>query len=93
MDTLLQFLGYIETSKGRNGMVRISADAPGEIAASFIRAVMRREAQLLRADADQIDIDRGESRTHERRRADAFVDVITSIDAALKYFPPSQASD
>jgi hypothetical protein len=88
--TLLQFLGSIQTSQGRNGMVRVSADAPGDIAAAFKRAVMRREAQLLRADADEIDVGHGETRTHEQRRADAFVDVITGISAALKYFPPSQ---
>ena len=93
VETLRQFLGYIKTSQGRNGMVRLSADAPGDIAAPFIRAVMRREAQLLRADADQIDVGHGESRTHEQRRADAFVDLGAGIDAALNYFPPSQGSE
>jgi len=93
VETLRQFLGYIKTSQGRNGMVRLSADAPGDIAAPFIRAVMRRQAQLLRADADQIDVGHGESRTHEQRRADAFVDLGAGIDAALNYFPPSQGSE
>jgi Domain of unknown function (DUF222) len=93
VDTLLQFLGSIKTSKERDGMVRVSADAPIGVAAAFKRAVMRREAQLLRADADQVDIGRDESRTHEQRRADAFVDVVTSIEAALKYFPSSQTTD
>lgn len=87
VDTLRRFLGYIKTTKGRNGMTRISADVPADIAAPFIRAVMRREAHLLWADADQVATDRGESRTHEQRRADAFVDVVTGIGAALNYFP------
>jgi len=91
VETLHRFLGYIKTAKGSNGMVRVSAEAPAEIAAPFVRALMRREAQLLRADADEVDIDRGESRTHEQRRADAFVDVVTGVGAALNYFPSQRS--
>ena len=46
---------------------------------------MRREAQLLREDADEMIANISEPRTHDQRRADAFVDLITEIRAADVY--------
>jgi hypothetical protein len=88
LDVLIQIFRYLEFSPHRNGTVRLAAEGiPNEIAAPFFRALMRREARLLREDADEMSGGLIESRTHAQRRADAFVDLVLSIDAASRYFP------
>ena len=84
-DALAQFFPYFELKRSRDGMFNISAEAiPNEVAAPFLRALMRREARLLKEDADNVT-DAQVPRTPDQRRADAFVDLITSIAAASRY--------
>jgi hypothetical protein len=86
LDALIQIFSYLHTSKKRNGVVNVTGeDIPAAVVAPFWRALMRREARLLREDADAMGDQIREPRTAEQRRADAFVDLITSIDAAERY--------
>lgn len=86
LDTLLQFLPYVKTSKGLGGLVRVTAeDVPNKVIAPFTRALMRMEAKLLRQDADQVDEGCAEPRTADERRADAFVELIMNMSAANNY--------
>lgn len=85
LDDLLRFLPYLKTRKTKSGMVKVNAEVPNEVMAPFLRALMRREARLLREDADILETDVIEPRTQVQRRADAFVDLVTSVSAAAKY--------
>jgi hypothetical protein len=67
-------------------MVNVTGEnIPAAVIGPFWRALMRREARLLREDADEMGDEISEPRTPEQRRADAFLDLITSIDAAGRY--------
>lgn len=70
---LLRALSYVETESGPDGSYIVNGDLPPEVAPPFIRAIMRIEAELLLHDARQVTVDRGEPRTPEERRADAFL--------------------
>jgi hypothetical protein len=72
-DDLLRALSYVETESGPDGSYIVNGDLPPEVAPPFIRAIMRIEAELLLHDALQVTVDRGEPRTPEERRADAFL--------------------
>lgn len=86
LDALIRIFAYLKTSRKRNGMVNVTGDdIPAAVLAPFWRALMRREARLLMEDADAMADQVREPRTPEQRRADAFVDLITSIDAAERY--------
>lgn len=52
--------------------------------APFLHALMRREARLLREDADRVAEDAMEPRTSEQRRLDALVDLVTSISSVSR---------
>ena len=56
-----------------DGMTRIETRMPNARMGVLLRALMRVEAELLLADADQVDASAVEPRTAEQRRADAFV--------------------
>jgi hypothetical protein len=93
LDDLIRIFPYLKTSKKRNGMVNVTGEGiPTAVVAPFWRALMRREARLLEEDADAMDDQIREPRTAEQRRADAFVDLITSIDAAERYQAGSDRS-
>jgi hypothetical protein len=70
---LLHALTYVSTESGPDGSYIVNGDLPPEVAPPFIRAIMRIEAELLLHDAEQVTVDRGEPRTPEERRADAFL--------------------
>ncbi|MBY8863693.1 hypothetical protein K7711_45015 [Nocardia sp. CA2R105] len=70
---LLRALSYVETESGPDGSYIVNGDLPPDVAPPFIRAIMRIEAELLLHDARQVTVDRGEPRTPEERRADAFL--------------------
>ena len=71
LEILLQCLSYMKTEKQRNGMYKVGADRiPAEVGVPFIRALMRREAELLGEDADEL-VGSVKLRTHDQRRADA----------------------
>ncbi len=94
LETLLQIIPYFKTTKTRAGTVNVSAErVPFEVVAPFLRALMRREARLLIEDADLVTENADEPRTTDQRRADAFVDVITSLSAASRYHYGSYLSD
>jgi hypothetical protein len=86
VDALVEIFPYIEAQRDGKGMVNVSAHGvPCAVMAPFLRALMRREARLLREDADQVDETAFEPRTYENRRLDAFVDLVFSIAAARRY--------
>ena len=85
VDSLLQILPYLRTRKTRSGRMNVSANVPFEVMAPFMRALMRREARLLIIDAGQVADDAPEPRSSDQRRADAFVDVLTSLIATTRY--------
>lgn len=86
VDALIEIFPYIKTSRDGKGMMNMSVhDVPFAVMAPFIRALMRREARLLREDADLVDEAAKEPRTDDQRRLDAFVDLVASIAAARKY--------
>lgn len=88
LGVLIRMVRYLEASRDRNGRVRISAeDIPDEIVTPFFRALMRQEARLLREEADQVHEDATEVRSHAQRRADAFVALLSNINAACCYLP------
>ncbi|MEV5648416.1 hypothetical protein AB0L57_09215 [Nocardia sp. NPDC052254] len=70
---LLRALSYVETEDGEDGSYIVNGDLPPEVAPPFIRAIMRIEAELLLHDAEQVTVERGEPRSPEERRTDAFV--------------------
>jgi hypothetical protein len=79
LEILLQFLPYLKTEKQRNGMLKVGADqVPDVVGVPFLRALMRREAELLHEDTDEL-VGLGEPRTDDQRRADAFVDLIMRV--------------
>lgn len=86
VETLKQFISYIEIEKKRSGDYEIHFETPAEVAAPFLRALTRREAQLLKEDAGLVTASTMEPRTPEQRKADAFVDVVMSVTAAKRYF-------
>jgi hypothetical protein len=80
LDVLVQLFPYIELQESRNGLYKVEAsNVPKELLAPFWRALMRREAKLLLADADEVVDDFVEPRTHDERRADAFGELIRTI--------------
>lgn len=86
LETLLQMLPYFKTTKTRAGTVNVSAQrVPIEVIAPLLRALMRREARLLLEDAELVTEKADEPRTPDQRRADAFVDLITTVSAASRY--------
>lgn len=88
LSVLVQIVHYLDFNGQKNGTVRITAeDIPNEIAAPFFRALMRQEARLLREEADQMHERVAEVRTHDQRRADAFVALLLNISAACRYLP------
>lgn len=86
LGVLIQVFRYFEFSREKNGTVGITAHRiPNEILTPFFRALMRQEARLLREEADQMHEGMAEVRTHAQRRADAFVALLSNIDAACRY--------
>jgi hypothetical protein len=86
LDDLIQIFPYLKTTRKRNGMVNVTGEGiPSAVIAPFWRALMRREARLLNEDADAMGDQITEPRSAEQRRTDAFLDLITSIDAAERY--------
>lgn len=86
VEALIQVFSYLKTNKQRDGMVKVTSDPiPNAVMAPFLRALMRREARLLREDADCVDDQTIEPRTYDQRRADAFCDLVASIDAVTRY--------
>ncbi|BCK58927.1 MULTISPECIES: hypothetical protein [Nocardia] len=70
---LLRALSYVQTEDGPDGSYIVNGDLPPEVAPPFIRAIMRIEAELLLHDAEQVTVERGEPRSPEERRTDAFL--------------------
>lgn len=94
LEALLQILPYFKTTKTRTGAVNVSAErVPLEVVAPFLRALMRREARLLIEDADLVTESADEPRTADQRRADAFADLVTGVNAASRYRLGSQPTD
>ena len=70
---LLHALTYVQTEDGPDGSCVVNGDLPPEVAPPFIRAIMRIEAELLLHDAEQVTVERGEPRSPDERRTDAFL--------------------
>jgi len=86
LDDLLAMLPYFELTNTGTGWVNIRTDSvPKDIAIPFLRALMRREARLLRDDADGPPDSIVDVRTQTQRRADAFVELVEGITSAARY--------
>ena len=72
-DDLLRALTFVSTESGPDGSYIVNGDLPPEVAPPFIRAILRIEAELLLHDAEQVALGKGEPRTQEERRTDAFL--------------------
>jgi hypothetical protein len=83
LDMLINALATIKPKKTREGMVRITAEMGHDLGSSFVRALMRVEAELLAQDAEMLRGSESEFRTPDQRRADALVALVLRVtDAA-----------
>ena len=85
VEVLIRIFPYFRITERRGGMMRFAAEIPNELATPFLRALMRREARLLKEDADELTGAPFEPRTPDQRRVDAFVDLVLSVSAASRY--------
>lgn len=66
-----------------DGSIRFTAKIPREIYEPFRRAMMRIEAELLAAEADQLSTDDAAvERTDDQRRLDAFEELVRRCSQA-----------
>lgn len=72
-----------EMSERADGRYHIDADLGPDVAAPFVRALMRVEAELLLEDADAWGTEQYKDRTPPQRSADALVELITRCGAAV----------
>ncbi|MEU2255636.1 hypothetical protein [Nocardia xishanensis] len=79
-DDLLRALSFVHTESGPDGEYILNGDLPPELVPTFVRAVMRIEAELLLHDAELVTVDNEEPRTPEQRRTDALVALLLRID-------------
>jgi hypothetical protein len=84
VDTLLRALLLFRRRKSKDGMMHFNVTLEPELAAPFNRALMRVDAELLLADADQLTAENARAlRTYDQRRADALVALALRVtDAA-----------
>jgi len=86
VDALVEIFPYFETHRQPNNKMRFTAEhVPPRVLAPFLRALMRREARLLKEDADRVRGDALEWRTQDERRVDALVDLVASVAAVSRY--------
>ena len=86
---LLRSFGDIKMSTGLNGM-NIDAHLAPDVGAPLLRALLRVEAELILADAEDLRDDDRELRTPDQRRADAFVALTQRVaEAAKGSLPPA----
>lgn len=82
VDVLIEALQQVELQPTRNGMSSMSMRLAPRLAAPFLRALMRVEAELLLDDADRLATEDQEDRSHEQRAADAFVALALRVSGA-----------
>jgi hypothetical protein len=80
---LVEAFSHIEFGPLRHGMHRVSGTLEPRLAAPFIRALMRVEAEMLLGDADLVSEHEHELRTQPQRAADALVALVLRVHGAL----------
>ena len=84
MSQVLRALPHMRTWLGDDGMRHVEMTAPKEDAEPFFRALRWLEADLMRDDAETLEYEyEREIRSNEQRTADAFIDLMSHVTAAL----------